>query len=319
MPRMTGATHCTGGDQGPTYEPAPHPTVARRARGAAKHYVALTKPRIIELLLVTTVPAMVLAAEGWPPSLLVGAVLIGGTLSAGGAHAWNMLLERDLDAAMARTRRRPLPAGELTARQVGVFAAALTLAGPALLWTVAGWLPAVVTAAGAAWYVAVYTAWLKRRTPQNIVVGGAAGAVPPLAGWAAVTGELGAPAGLLFAIVVLWTPPHFWALAIACQRDYTAADVPMLPVTAGVTVTARRSLWYAVATALAALALPLLSDPVGWVYTAIAAFAGAWFVWLAWRVVGRPAPATAHRLFHGSIAYLTIIFVALVADVFLGG
>jgi protoheme IX farnesyltransferase len=272
------------------------------------------KPRIIELLLVTTVPAMTLAAGGWPGTVSVVATLIGGALTAGAAHAYNMAIDRDIDAAMDRTRSRPLPAGRITVPRALGFATVLAVCGPALLAATAGWLATALAVAAMAFYVVVYTLLLKRRTAQNIVIGGAAGAAPPLIGWAAVTGELALSAWVLFAVVVLWTPPHFWALAIICRRDYESADVPMLPVVAGPKAAARHSLTYAFATALAALALPLVDPRVGWLYIAAAAVGGAWFVLVAARVVSDPQPGTARRLFTGSIGYLSLVFIALLVD-----
>jgi heme o synthase len=280
----------------------------------ARPYVALTKPRIVELLLVTTVPAMFLAARGWPGGWLIFATLVGGTLTAGAANTFNMVWDRDIDALMARTRDRPIPAGAVSPAQALVFGSVLAVVGPLWLWTLVGPLPAALTGAGMVFYVTVYTVWLKRSTVQNIVIGGAAGAVPALVGWAAVTGSLSPAAWLLFAVVFLWTPPHFWALAVICEQDYANAAVPMLPVVAGREETARRSLRYAVATVVASLALPLADPAVGWLYLASAGCLGALFIGRAAGFRSDPAPRTARPLFTFSITYLGALSLALVLD-----
>ena len=304
---------------GTTTGSASVPGLARTAADAslvtrAGAYVALTKPRIIELLLVTTVPPMVLAAGGWPGLGLILATLVGGTLVAGAANAFNMVWDRDMDAVMARTRSRPLPAGIVSSAQAVVFASALAIVGTVWLWVLVGALPALLTLSALVFYVLVYTIVLKRRTVQNIVIGGAAGAVPVLVGWAAVTGDVAAPAWVLFAVVVLWTPPHFWALAIVCDRDYAAAGVPMLPVVRGRGAAARGSLHYAVLTAATSLALPLVDSRVGWLYVVAAAVLGGLFVLRAIRMVRDPRPAVARKLFTFSVAYLAALFAALVVD-----
>ncbi len=286
----------------------------RGALATVADYVSLTKPRIIELLLVTTVPAMALAAGRWPGTLAVTATLTGGALSAGAAHAYNMVIDRDIDGEMRRTRDRPLPAGRITAPRALVFATVLAVAGPLLLAVTVGSLAAAIAIAAIAFYVLVYTLALKRHTVHNIVIGGAAGAAPPLIGWAAVTGELTPAAWVLFAVVFLWTPPHFWALAIICRDDYEGVGMPMLPVVASPGVAARQSLGYAVATAATALALPLADERVGWLYVAAAAIGGVWFVVTAARTVVDPSPRIARKLFTGSIGYLSLVFLALLAD-----
>jgi protoheme IX farnesyltransferase len=217
---------------------------AVRAEGVIAAYLALTKPRIIELLLITTVPAMVLAAGGWPGWWLVITTLLGGTLSAGGANALNNWFDRDIDEVMRRTRRRPLPRHRIEPGAALRFGIALGVAGFVWLWVFTTLLAAVISTAALLFYVIVYTAGLKRRTVQNIVIGGAAGAAPALVGWAAVRDELGLAAWILFAVVFYWTPPHFWALAIRYQDDYAAAGVPMLPVVRGVEATTRSMLTY---------------------------------------------------------------------------
>ncbi len=261
----------------------------RRARrpglgGAVAAYVALTKPRIIELLLVTTVPAMVLAEEGLPTLWLVAATLIGGTLAAGGANAINQYVDRDIDEVMRRTRRRPLPSHRCRRRGRWRSGSRSGSAGFVWLAVFVNLLSAALATAGLLFYVFVYTLWLKRRSVQNIVVGGAAGAVPALVGWAAVTGRVGWPAVVLFVVVFLWTPPHFWALALRYERDYAAAGVPMLPVVAGTSATIRQILLYAVATVAASLVLVPVAG-MGWVYVASAVGLGAWFL-----VGGGPGP-----------------------------
>jgi heme o synthase len=280
----------------------------------ARPYVALTKPRIIELLLVTTVPAMFLAARGWPGGWLLLNTLVGGTLAAGAANTFNMVWDRDIDQLMGRTRSRPLPAELVTPARALVFGSALAVAGLAWLWVLVAPLPAALTGGGLVFYVAVYTALLKRRTVQNIVIGGAAGAVPALVGWAAVTGSLSPAAWVLFAVVFLWTPPHFWALAVVCERDYAAAAVPMLPVVAGRAETARRSLRYTAATVVASFALPLVDPAVGWLYLVAASCLGALFLGRAMGFRADPAPRSARPLFTYSITYLGALSLALVLD-----
>jgi heme o synthase len=290
------------------------PAVRTGIGARLRPWVALTKPRIIELLLVTTVPAMVLAAGGWPGLALVVVTLIGGTLTAGASNALNMVLERDLDALMTRTRDRPLPSGAVTPVQAVVFAIALAAVGTAVLWVGATPLAALLALSALVFYVGVYTAILKRRTPQNIVIGGAAGAVPALVGWAAVTGDLSAAAWILFAVVVLWTPPHFWALAILHEDEYRTAGFPMMPVVRGIAVTTRQSLWYAVATVVASLALFLTATPVGWVYGTVAVVAGGDFIRRSVLLHRDPSRPRAGALFGGSIVYLAVLSAGLVAD-----
>lgn len=277
-------------------------------------YVALTKPRIIELLLITTVPSMVLAAEGWPGTWLVLATLVGGTLSAGGANALNSYLDRDIDEVMRRTKRRPLARHVVPPGNALVFGVALGIVGFAWLGLTTTWLAALISTAALLFYVFVYTMALKRRSAQNIVIGGAAGAAPTLVGWAAVTGSVGVPAWVLFLIVFYWTPPHFWALALRYQDDYERAGVPMLPVVAGVEATTRRMLLY---TGLM-VGVSLLLVPLGemsWIYLAAAVSLGAWFLWDTWRVYRHPGDAM--RLFTTSTIYLSALFAAVMLDVLL--
>lgn len=285
---------------------------ARSRGGVLAAYVALTKPRIIELLLITTVPAMVLAADGWPGWWLVLATLVGGTLSAGGANALNNWFDRDIDEVMRRTRRRPLPRHQVEPEAALRFGVALGMAGFLWLWGFTNLLAAVLSTTALLFYVFVYTATLKRRTAQNIVIGGAAGAVPALVGWAAVQDSLALPAWILFALVFYWTPPHFWALALRYEEDYAAAGVPMLPVVKGVEATTRSMLLYSGTMALISLMLVPVAQ-MGWVYLLTAIGTGAWFLWETWQV--RRDPGRAMRLFTSSTVYLSLLFAAIVVDV----
>ena len=284
----------------------------RRARAAA--FVALTKPRIVELLLVTTVPSMILAEQGLPSLWLIGATVVGGALAAGGANALNMYVDRDIDRLMHRTRNRPLVTGAVRPVEAVVFAVALTVGSFVWLWAFVNLLSAALAAAAAAFYVFVYSLWLKRTSIRNIVIGGAAGAVPTLVGWTAVTGSLDWPPVVLFAVIFYWTPPHFWALAIRYRSDYQAADVPMLPAVTSLQATARRIVAYT----LALWALTLLLVPVaemGVLYAASAAALGGGFCALAVGLLRRPDPARAMRLFGLSNAYVVLLFGAVAADV----
>lgn len=294
-----------------------HPAAIDGSPGARTRvgaYVALTKPRIIELLLITTLPSMVLAAGGWPGTWLVVATLVGGTLSAGGANALNMYYDRDIDEVMRRTRTRPLARHEVAPRHALAFGVVLGVLGFAWLWAFTTLLAGVIATAALLFYVFVYTMTLKRSSVQNIVIGGAAGAAPVLVGWAAVSGTVGLPAWVLFLIVFYWTPPHFWALALRYKDDYAAAGVPMLPVVAGVEATTRRMLLY---TGLM-VGVSLLLVPLGgmsWIYLIAALVLGAWFLWDTWRVVRHPEQAM--RLFTTSTVYLSALFAAVMLDVLL--
>jgi len=287
-----------------------------RPRSKLAAYVALTKPRIIELLLVTTVPTMILAQEGLPPLWLMAATVLGGTLAAGGANAVNMYVDRDIDRLMRRTVGRPLVTGEVTPRQALSFAVALEVAAFAWLWVVVNLLSAVLGLAACLFYVFVYTMWLKRSSTSNIVIGGAAGAVPVLVGWAAVQGSLAWTPVVLFAVIFFWTPPHFWALAIKYRDDYAAAEVPMLPVVAGLHRTALQIVGYTVVLwALTLLVVPVAG--MGWLYTATALVSGAVFFGLAvllLRAAPPRQPKLAMRVFSWSITYLMVLFAALAAD-----
>jgi protoheme IX farnesyltransferase len=284
------------------------------ARATVLAYVRLTKPRIVELLLVTTVPAMILAAGGLPSVWRLLATLAGGTLTAGGANAINQFYDRDIDEVMTRTRRRPLPRHQVSPRGALMFGLAIGAAGFALLLAVVNLPAALLALAAMAFYVFVYTVWLKRTSPQNIVIGGAAGAVPVLVGWAAVTGRVGWPAWILFGIVFLWTPPHFWALSLRYERDYAAAGVPMLPVVAGRAATARQILAYSVVLVLFSLLLWPVGH-TGWLYPVAAVALGAVFVARAVRLLRHRTTRNAIALFRYSIVYLATLFAALAVDV----
>jgi protoheme IX farnesyltransferase len=276
-------------------------------------YVALTKPRIISLLLITTIPAMILAAEGVPPLWLVAATVVGGTLAAGGANAINCYIDRDIDQLMRRTQGRPLPLGKIDPGHALVFALALEILAFALLAASSNLLAATLAIGAAAFYVFVYSLWLKRSTPQNIVIGGAAGAVPPLVGWAAVSGDVGAAAVVLFAIVFIWTPPHFWALSIKYRDDYARAGVPMLPVVSTLAQTTRQIFVYT-AVLLPVSLLLLATGTVGWLYLVAAVSLGGAFVWQAWRLRQDERARAAMGVFTFSIAYLALLFIAVAAD-----
>jgi protoheme IX farnesyltransferase len=281
-------------------------------------YVALTKPRIIELLLVTTVPAMVLAAKGLPSLWTVAATLVGGTLAAGSANAINCVVDRDIDAVMTRTRRRPMPTHAVPPVAALRFGIALGAASTLLLGFAANWLSAGLADAAIAFYVFVYTLGLKRRTPSNIVIGGAAGCFPVLIGWAAVRGDVGWPAVVLFAVVFLWTPPHFWSLAMRFKDDYAAAGVPMLPVVAPAADVTRQIVGYSYA--MVAASLLLVPFGAGWLYAAAAAVLGAGFLVEAHRLhrrVVRGEAAKPIALFHLSITYLTLLFAAVALSQFI--
>jgi len=287
---------------------------ARAPRTVIGGYLALTKPRVIELLLVTTLPAMVLAGRSWPSWSLVAVVLVGGALAACGANAVNMYVDRDIDRLMARTAGRPLVTGLIRPRDALVFAVALEAAAFALLATGANVLSAVLALSATAFYVGVYTLWLKRTSTHNIVIGGAAGAVPVLVGWAAVTGSLSWSAVLLFAIIFVWTPPHFWALAIRHADEYRAAGVPMLPSVAPMGRTVRTMVAYTVVLVALTLILAPVAD-LGAVYVASASLLGAAFLAAVATLVRRPTHEWSMRVFSFSISYVTLLFVALTVDV----
>ena len=301
--------------------PEPPPSRARTAIAVVGGYIALTKPRIIELLLVSTVPTMFLAERGIPSLWLVAITLLGGALAAGSANALNCYVDRDIDQVMTRTSRRPLPRHAVTPRAALVFGFALGALAVGLLAFAANVLAAGLALAAIAFYVVVYTMILKRRTPQNIVWGGAAGCMPVLIGWSAVTGEIGWPALALFGVIFFWTPPHYWPLAMRYADDYARAGVPMLPVVAAPRVVTRQIVFYSWAMVTCSLALWPLAT--GWVYGLSAVGLGAWFLFRAYRLhsdvsrdVIAPRPM---RLFHASITYLTLLFAAVAVDVLILG
>lgn len=299
--------------------PSPPLTVARSRARRLRHtlgtYLRLTKPRVIELLLVTTVPAMVLADNGLPGLDLIAAVLVGGACAAGGANTINCWIERDRDQLMQRTRDRPLPAREIPPVHALVFGIILEVVAFALLWATAGLLAAALAISATLFYVFVYTIWLKPRSVQNIVIGGAAGAVPVLVGWAAVTGEVGAPAWLLFGVIFLWTPPHFWALAMRYDEDYAAAGIPMLPVVRGRAAATRQIVVYSVAVVLLSLALPLVGKS-GTFYLVVAAVLGVALIVESIRLARDAGAERAIRMFLFSNTYLALLFAAVAVDTF---
>ena len=289
----------------------------RRAFGSlARGYLALTKPRIIELLLVTTVPAMIVAERGMPAWWLIVATLVGGSFAAGSANTINCYVDRDIDTQMHRTERRPLPNAVVTPAEALRFGVILGVLATLWLGLLVNWLSAVLALAAIGFYVFVYTLGMKRSTPSNIVIGGAAGCMPVLIGWSAVTGRVELPAFVLFAVIFYWTPPHFWALAIKFRDDYAAASVPMLPVVAGVKETAKQIVLYS----WAMVAVSLLFHPVarmGNVYLGACLVLGAMFLREAHGLAARAKSGAAvkpMRLFHWSITYLTLLFAAMAVD-----
>jgi len=287
--------------------------VRRSLRSQIGDYVALTKPRIIELLLVTTVPTMIVAERGLPSPWLIAATVAGGTLAAGGANAVNMYVDRDIDKLMARTRNRPIPSGRVAPRSALTFAVTIEVAAFAFLWATVNLLSAVLAVAACLFYVFVYTLWLKRTSKSNIVIGGAAGAAPVLIGWSAVTNSLDWAPVVLFAVIFVWTPPHFWALAIRYREDYVRVEVPMLPVVASLRTTAVRILLYTVLL----WGLTLLFAPVagaGALYVGAALVLGAAFTWYAARLLRDTTPQLAMSVFTWSISYITLLFGAMAVD-----
>jgi protoheme IX farnesyltransferase len=294
----------------PAMKTLARPPLTARLRG----YLALTKPRIIELLLVTTVPTMLVAEQGMPSVWLIVATVIGGTFAAGGANAINMYVDRDIDSVMRRTRNRPLVTGLIEPGHALVFAIGLEVVAFAWLWGFVNLLSAVLAVSACLFYVFVYTLWLKRTSTSNIVIGGAAGAAPVLIGWSAVTDSLAWEPWLLFAVIFFWTPPHFWALAVRYKDDYAAADVPMLPVVASLRSTSIRILAYtAVVWALTLVFAPVAD--MGPTYWVAAVVLGAVFMAFAVRLYLDPTPKRAMRLFSWSISYVTLLFGAMALDV----
>ncbi|MBI2965259.1 MAG: protoheme IX farnesyltransferase [Chloroflexi bacterium] len=277
-------------------------------------YVALTKPRIMSLLLLTTFGAMMLANRGVPPVALIAAVMIGGAMASGGASALNHWLERDTDPLMGRTRGRPVASGRVSSRSAFAFGITLNLLSFAVLATWANFFAAALAMTGTLFYVLIYTYWLKRTTTQNIVIGGAAGAIPPLVGWAAVTGALDLPAWYLFAIVFFWTPPHFWALAIILKDQYRAAGIPMLPVVAGISATKVQILLYSCSVVALTVLLWISTDALGQVYLAGALSLGAILMALAGRLAVTGARNAAVDLYVYSLLYLALLFVFVSVD-----
>jgi protoheme IX farnesyltransferase len=307
---------------------AAHPLAARRSRQLARvrdvagAYLGLTKPRIIELLLVTTVPAMFLAAGGVPPLTVVLTTMVGGCLAAASANAFNCVLDRDIDERMRRTRRRPLPRHAVAPLGATVFGLILGIAATLWLGYFVNWLSAALALGANAFYVLVYTVWLKRRTPQNIVWGGIAGCFPPLIGWTSVTGSLALAPFVMFLIVFFWTPPHTWALAMRYREDYAAANVPMLPVVRSAPVVARQIMAYAVVTVLMSLLLWPLAH-TGWFYPVAAVVLGVALLWQSALLLIRAergltdAALKPMRLFHWTNSYLALLFVAAAVDTLL--
>ena len=283
-------------------------------RAGLAGYIALTKPRIIELLLVTTVPTMFVAERGVPSVWLMVATVVGGTLAAGGANAINMVIDLDIDRVMERTRGRPLVTGAVGSTGAVVFAVSLEVVAFAWLVATVNLLSAVLAVSATIFYVFVYSMWLKRTSTTNIVVGGAAGAVPVLVGWSAVTGSLDWPPVVLFLVVFYWTPPHFWALAIRYRDDYAAAGVPMLPVVAGPRATAHRIVGYTAILVVVTVVFSPVAE-MGVVYLVAALVLGAVFIALALALRADPDERRAMRLFHYSITYVTLLFGAMVVDV----
>ena len=294
---------------GAVLKPAPSPLRVRLAG-----YVALTKPRIIELLLITTVPTMVVAQGGMPSLWLMVATVVGGTFAAGGANAINMYVDRDIDALMERTKDRPLVTGVITPRAALTFAIGLEVVAFFWLWGFVNLLSAALAVAACLFYVFVYTLWLKRTSKSNIVIGGAAGAMPVLIGWSAVTNSLAWAPVVLFAVIFYWTPPHFWALAIKYKDDYSAADVPMLPSVVSLRSTATRILLYT----LLLWGLTLVFSPVagmGDIYLGSAIVLGGAFTWFAVKLLRDPTTKRAMKVFTYSITYITLLFGAMAVDV----
>jgi heme o synthase len=282
-------------------------------RATWRDYVTLTKPRIMSLLLLTGAAGMFVGAQGVPPLGAFVATMAGLALACGGSSALNHVLDRDLDRLMRRTGHRPVAEDRVTPERALEFGLTLMALSFVLLASLVNVLTATLALVGGLFYVLVYTRWLKRSTPQNIVIGGAAGAVPPLVGWAAATGNLTLPALFLFLIVFFWTPPHFWALALVIKRDYAAARVPMLPVVRGDDETAKQIVWYSIVLVGVTL-LPFAWHTAGVAYLAAALLLGALFLRLAWRLRRETTTARAGALFHYSLLYLALLFVALAID-----
>ena len=304
----------------PARTEAPAPAAAQPGvMGRVQAYVGLTKPRIIELLLVTTFPAMFLAAGGFPPLGLAVITFVGGTLSAASANVFNSVLDADIDEQMRRTRRRPMVREQVSKRAAYTFGVVLGIISTLMLGLGANWLAAALSVTAILYYVFIYTVWLKRRTAQNIVWGGVAGCFPPLIGWTAVTGSVAWPPIILFLIVFFWTPPHTWALGLRYREDYASVDVPMLPVVKDAPHVAWQILVYSVLTVVTSLALwPVAGTTL--MYPIVAGIAGAWLVWESVALLNRAragmrdAALKPMRLFHWSNSYLAIVFIAAAVD-----
>lgn len=297
-------------------------TQPRTVRRVVAAYVALMKLRVVELLLVTTVPTMLLAQGGFPPLLLVLNTLIGGTLAAGSANAINMYLDRDIDAVMKRTQRRPIVTGEISPAAALAFGIGIGVLATLWLGLLVNWLSAALAVAAILFYICIYTMLLKRRTRQNIVWGGAAGCMPVLIGWSAVTNDLSWAAVVLFGVIFLWTPPHYWPLSMRYREDYSSVDVPMLGAVERPAAVAKQIIAYSWAMVACSLLLWPVA-PTGWFYPCAAAALGAWFLIEAYLLAKRsrtaetPEQAGAMRVFHVSITYLTLLFLAVGLDPFL--
>ncbi|MBB4070875.1 protoheme IX farnesyltransferase [Leucobacter sp. OH2974_COT-288] len=295
---------------------APRAAVKPTLMSTVKAYVALTKPRVMELLLVVTVPAMILAARGLPDLWLVIATLIGGGASAGSAGAFNCYIDRDMDRKMNRTKGRPLVTGEISDRNALIFAWVLGIFSVVWMAIFTNWLATLLTALANFFYVVIYTLILKRHSEQNIIWGGIAGCFPVLIGWAAVTETLSAEAWIFFLVIFLWTPPHYWPLSIKYREDYAAASVPMLGVVRARSTVSLQIILYTWATVASSLLLIPVA-PMGWTYTVIAFISGAYFIYEAHKLYGkaiRGSEGKPMRVFHGSIAYLTVISLAMALD-----
>lgn len=296
--------------------PAAKSPAKSRLFAKLKAYFALTKPRVIELLLIATVPTMILAERGMPSIWLILATLFGGALSAGSANAFNCYIDADIDKVMGRTQNRPLVTGELTQKEALIFAWSIGILSVLWFGFLINWLSALLSLAAILFYVFIYTLGLKRRTPQNIVWGGAAGAMPALIGWAAVANQVEPAAFVLFLIVFLWTPPHYWPLSMKYLEDYRDAGVPMLPVVAKNEVVGRQIILYAWAYFASSLLLIPVA-PMGWIYTVVAIVSGLWFSYESHKLYNeakRDIPKNPMKLFHMSITHLTLLFLAVAID-----
>ena len=283
-------------------------------RSTVGAYVALTKPRIIELLLVTTVPTQIVAERGIPSVWLMFATVLGGTFAAGGANAINMYVDRDIDKLMKRTQNRPLATGVIEPRNALIFAIVLEIVAFFFLWGTVNLLSAVLAVSACLFYVFVYTLWLKRTSSQNIVIGGAAGAVPVLIGWSSVTDSLAWAPVVLFGVMFFWTPPHFWALAVRYRDDYAAADVPMLPAVTDLRSTARQILAYTLVVWALSLVFGVVAE-LSWIYAGSAVVLGAVFTAYSVQLLRTGSTKVAMRLFGWSITYVTLLFAAMALDV----